>query len=384
MDGLAADHTLRPTAPDQADAGDPLASERLRVVFLAPIDPPQTNKSSTDRIDHEKLQRSLRRRGVDAEFVVPNRWPINPFHGWNFFIRSLDLARSAHILLFHRRADVIVSIFESGGLGLLLSRRLAFFRTPVLLWDASISNPWRLVQLIQSLVFSRYDGFMMLTTSQCDLLSERAKPNAVIRQIGYQVDEDFFHPRHNHDAAYVLSVGDDNSRDFVTLWQALWETEIPAVIKTRWRPETAELPHNDLIRCVADRLDDCGYRELYAAAAFVVIPLHLTRHPGGITALFEAMAMGKAVIVSQSPIADDFVNNGVTGLVVPRNDVATLRQQVFELWDDVASRDRIGAAARNHLESRWSTQALADAMLDCLHKMTNSRQKQRRQEYELT
>jgi glycosyltransferase involved in cell wall biosynthesis len=118
-------------------------------------------------------------------------------------------------------------------------------------------------------------------------------------------------------------------RDYPTLLRAVNGLEVdvqiaaasadlfysPRSSSTRAAVKFPEVPTNVSV----GSYDYAGVRRLYARAQFVVVPLIQIDGPGGITVILEAMAMGKAVIVTgtrgQTDVVRDPRNNG-RGLVV--------------------------------------------------------------------
>lgn len=75
--------------------------------------------------------------------------------------------------------------------------------------------------------------------------------------------------------------------------------------------------------------------------------------------LFELMAMGVAVVAPDyDPIAE-VIDNGRSGWLFPRKDLATCVDQVIALAAQPAERERVGAAARAYVERerRWRNNA---------------------------
>jgi glycosyltransferase involved in cell wall biosynthesis len=56
--------------------------------------------------------------------------------------------------------------------------------------------------------------------------------------------------------------------------------------------------------------------------------------------------MGKAVIVADDSGAEDYVESGVTGFVVPAGDVAAMRRAIAELIEDPDRTRDMGSHAR--------------------------------------
>ena len=334
------------------------------VVFL----PPGRWPTAVAPVDHDNatdtaaVQRAMTEQGIIVTTINPHEKPWNPLGNSNPYYRGLDVVRAVKVLLTQRNADAVVVVFESGGVFLLLLRRLFFFKPKIILWDASVGNPWRVVTFIQRIVLKRFDGLMMLTTRQMDILRSRHAVPGRMLHLGYNVDESFFHPRHNRDGGYILSVGDDRSRDYATLLKSVQSQTIEVKLKTRWRPAGTDLTSLKPIEFISGRLNDREFRDLYAGAKIVVLPLHDVESAGGITVLFEAMAMGKAIIVTTSGISNDFVIDGVNAIVVPRADAVAMTNAIQNLIDDPNLCETLGRNARLAIEEKFSTHILVDKM----------------------
>src|SRR5262249_38414399 len=108
------------------------------------------------------------------------------------------------------------------------------------------------------------------------------------------------------------------------------------------RPRVPEalgfVPHDELLR-------------LYGRAAVVACP---SRREGYGVVCAEAMAHGRAVVVTPVGGMRDLVEDGVNGLVVPVGDAPALRAALERLLADVDLRRRLGAAAGETARQRLS------------------------------
>lgn len=320
-------------------------------------------------LDPEIGRRRMVELGATVRVVNPFRFPWNPLAKKGGYLRGLDPLRAIWVLLTCRKASAIICVTESSALVLLLLRRLFFFRPKVLLWDASLGNPWKFLQWVQRRVFRRADGLLMLSQQQCELLKSKYRIRGHVANVGYYVDEHFFHPRYSVTGEYILAVGDDRSRDYETLVEAVRSvTDTPLTLKTRWRPA---LPAPQHVTFVDRRLDDVEFRDLYSRAIIVVVPLHVTDSPGGVTALFEAMAMGKPVIVTESSVSRDFVTHGHDAWVVPMNDAFALRDAIARLMSEATLRKSLATAARQTIETKFSSRHAAQRQLDTILRIVN-------------
>ena len=107
--------------------------------------------------------------------------------------------------------------------------------------------------------------------------------------------------------------------------------------------------------------------ETFKHADIFVAPGRKTRKgdmDGLPSALAEAMAFGVAVVVSDLPGQVEAVENGVSGLVVPQNDLAALTQALERLAKDPDERKRLGSAARERIHALLDAQANEEKLRD--------------------
>lgn len=143
-------------------------------------------------------------------------------------------------------------------------------------------------------------------------------------------------------------------RDYPTLLEAARGLDLQVVIAaaspwSRREDTTAghEIPDNVLVR----RFSQHDLRRLYQISEFVVMPLYNVNFQAGVTAILEAMAMGKAVICSRTPGQTDILVDGQTGLYVPPEDPDALRRAIRFLHQNPDEAARMGAAARRQVEA---------------------------------
>ncbi len=154
--------------------------------------------------------------------------------------------------------------------------------------------------------------------------------------------------------------GGDSLRDYGPLLAGAARLRAPLIVASRTLGDTA-IPFG--VR--AGPVSPERYDELSARAATVVVALEARedRSAGQFTYL-NAMALGKPVVVVDSPGVRDYVDHERTGLVVPPGDADALVSAVN--WT-VAPKTRsaalaMGARAREDVLARFS----ADRYVDCL------------------
>ena len=79
-------------------------------------------------------------------------------------------------------------------------------------------------------------------------------------------------------------------------------------------------------------------------------------------AIIEAGACGLPAVVSDADGPAEVVEDGVTGLIVPRGDVIASATALMQLVDDVELRLRMGGAGRDHVVEMYSWEHSLDLM----------------------
>ncbi len=92
-------------------------------------------------------------------------------------------------------------------------------------------------------------------------------------------------------------------------------------------------------------------KELYASLDLLVLPSQA--EPFG-RVLIEAMAMEKPVVATRAGGAAEIVENGVTGLLVPPDDIDSLAQAIIRMLENKEDRIRMGKAGRKRVENMFS------------------------------
>jgi glycosyltransferase involved in cell wall biosynthesis len=241
-----------------------------------------------------------------------------------------------------RRLPVVAINF---GLNLIL-RRASRTRRRVLL--ASLSSAARVVCLGEA--------------QRVELLELTGLDPRRVVTLHFPVDTQFFRPVSAGGGRSVLAVGKDLARDYATLARAVasLDAEVTVVAHPR-NVEGLELPPNVQLR---RGLSSKELRSLYEEALCVVLPQRSETFPygsegGGLTALLEAMAMGKAVVASDRAVLRDYVDDGVEALLVPPEDPQALRASVERVLGDPALAISLGSAARARAERSFGSTVFA-------------------------
>lgn len=160
------------------------------------------------------------------------------------------------------------------------------------------------------------------------------------------------------DEGYVYSAGWAH-RDWTTLLCALERTRAPAILSVG-----GGLPKVDSrqIEILSQRSPEEG-RRLMANASLVVLALEDTELPSGPIVLLDAMAMGKAVIITDVNGSRDYVKHGVTAWVVPPGNAAAMASAIAHLMKNPALRRRIGCEAKKKALGQFTPERFVDAII---------------------
>jgi glycosyltransferase involved in cell wall biosynthesis len=225
---------------------------------------------------------------------------------------------------------------------------------------------------------SHIDLFFAYSTWQAAFI--RARWDLPDRQVvftPFMVDACFFAPTrvpaNGHPAALqgrpgpVICAAGLEYRDYPTLIEAVRGLPVQVVLAaaslwSKRRDPTAgsRLPGNVLVQ----RFTQYELRALYAASRFMVMPLYPVDFQAGVTAILEAMAMGKAVICTRTPGQTDVVVEGETGLYAKPGDPGTLRAAIQWLLDHPEEAERMGRNGRRRVEGWLSLDHYVHRLLE--------------------
>lgn len=176
---------------------------------------------------------------------------------------------------------------------------------------------------------------------------------------------------------YVLSVGNDDGRDYETLLQAIGPYPLRLHTARQFLPRS--LPSN-VIYTMGDwkgqALSDTALRDLYRGSRFVVTPLKESAQPQGQSVTLQAMACCKAVILSKTTglWSRTLMRHMENCCLVPPGDAPALRKAIGLLSADPALCARLGESARRTVEEHFSSNLMAERIGTILLNMPRNTQ----------
>lgn len=161
----------------------------------------------------------------------------------------------------------------------------------------------------------------------------------------------------------TVFAGGNSLRDYPTLVEAARGLSVPVRIATTKDVPGPAAPEHVTIAPMAH---DDFMRAMYEAAVNVVPMLPGLERCAGLETFVTAMAMGKCVIISDTPGVRDYVEHERNGLIVPAGNAGALREAIR--WaTDPANADAVGAmalAARADARERFSPEQYVGELLD--------------------
>ncbi|MDP6573940.1 MAG: glycosyltransferase family 4 protein [Rhodospirillales bacterium] len=261
--------------------------------------------------------------------------------------------------------EVVVATTNNQGMALALLRRLGRLEARVLFIPMGVL-PAGASPLRRAVTRRLLRGVTLAPLSRAEerYLVDALGPDQDVACLPFGVDDRFWTPPPDGapEGGYVLSIGNDRCRDYATL-AAAWRPEYPPLkIVTRLAVPASdgavEVIAGDWNRQI---LEDAEVRELFRGARFVVLPLTETIQPSGQSACLQAMACGKAVVISD--IAGLFdrgaLADGETCVLVPPGSVADLGNRIEGLLGDGGRAQAIGRRARQAVEEHFTIDIMA-------------------------
>ena len=281
---------------------------RTLLVINAKFDPiadREVSEGRRPRRDYRELQRQLAADVID----------LGALKGWSGMLSRVSGATIAQAILAWVRSahyDVVFVDRETTGSLLALLCRMRRAR-PRMVMIGHLLTPPKKRALLRLLGVRRAVDCVVVHSS----LQQRAATEQIglrpeqVALVPYQTDEQFWQPRPTAPKRQICSAGLEY-RDYATLLEAVRGLDVEVVVaaashwsKHRVRTGSQILPPN--VRMVS--LDYAALRDLYAESMFVVVPLREGENQAGITTILEAMAMGKAVVVSHTRGQTDVVRD---------------------------------------------------------------------------
>lgn len=300
----------------------------------------------------------LKNYGVQADYIeIEQFFPASVV---SFLRKHVLNIHFVHLPLFFNifKYDII---FTSTAFGLLFVRAMLGLKSPKwVMFDFNLEEIIGERKTFRQRLFyyavSKCDGIITISKSAQEAMRQifpRIEKNIKFIHLG--TDTDFFKPSGEPELDFILCPGRDPGRDYATLFEAVKDLpiEVKVTAKTQHLKKAGTLPLN----IHQHDFTHLELREEYARAKIILIPLKTTstsNNAMGCSTLVEAMAMGKAVIATDTSTMRSYIKNGENGILVPPGDARAMREAIKRLLDDKEERKRLGNSARKFVEENCS------------------------------
>jgi glycosyltransferase involved in cell wall biosynthesis len=279
--------------------------------------------------------------------------------------RSL-LRRFFRLMKVNARYDVIVTADIKTAQLFGLFRALFRVKKPrhivleLMLDEAGNDWRWKLKNLLQRLCFSSVDVIFVSSRGEVVSYARRLNlPEGRIRFLPFHTN--VVEPRNIPASGdFILSAG-KTGRDFTTLAAAVEGLDIRVVVVSdRTHLEGVNFPPNVEVFC---NISYEKYLELLYASRLVVVPLKKLVKSTGQVVFLEAMALGKPVIATLTTGTRDYIEDHVTGILVPPENPGELRKAIESLIDNPTLVTGMARGALEVVKEKHTFEAYTGAVL---------------------
>ncbi|CAA6604915.1 putative Glycosyl transferase group 1 [Rhodospirillaceae bacterium LM-1] len=326
-------------------------------------------------------------RGIDASLAEEDEFPLPEMPAGlekaaTFILDPLGALNAAALARFSTPAAVerlnsaaaLVATTNAQGLALGALKSLGRLSVPILFLSMGAwplhASPWR------GMFLKRWLSPISLAPigyPEAVEMRRHLPGHGDLDYLPFGVDTRFWTPNPSAEQGkYVLAIGNDRHRDWACL-AAAWQSDMPTLKLVTRRPVPDSLGPVEVIRGDWNEraLSDPQICDLYRKARFVVLPLEQTLQPAGQSACLQAMACGKAVIISSIRGLWDreVVSDGETCLLVEPGNSEQLQDAIYRLLNDPELTRDLAARARAIVCDRFSLARMSDALVARLNKI---------------
>lgn len=269
--------------------------------------------------------------------------------------------------------DCVVATTSGLGFGLEFLRRFGRFCAPTVTIHCGILNsPYRRFRgWLTNKLLSKTETVLYGDGELSGIRDKFPGGRDHIRVVQFGVDTDFWRPAQNRlSGNYILSIGNDGRRDYEMLIQVAERLPCEVKIVTRRKlqeslPENVTLVQGDWHNA---SLSDAEIRSMYHDAAAVIVPLKESRQPSGQSVALQAMACGRAVIVTRTGgfWEGEKLQHG-KHLLLADQGVDEHEKAVKMLLSNPGLADQIGRNAREMVEKCFTIEQFSEGIEAACH-----------------
>lgn len=278
-----------------------------------------------------------------------------------------------------RSLDVIISTVDTCGLPIALLKLLRIINVPIIYISQGLSDKiegkksrivtYKIVCSFFKLLLLQCDRIIVLGDGACEhLISVVNVPANRIETIHFGVDNTFWCPGEEKEklSDFILSVGSDLGRDYQTLCESVGAEKCLIISRLSFNPKKPNIEINS-------NFSDIELRKKYQTSKFVVTPLHNITQPSGQSATLQAMACGKAVILSNTVglWSTEKMRHMDNCFLVKPNNIPDMEKAIKYLSNHPEISTRIGNNAWKTVATHFSSQEFAHNIEQIVDQLLN-------------
>lgn len=278
-----------------------------------------------------------------------------------------------------KKADIVISISTLCSLTPLLFKKLNTKMPQHILIDIGLPRIFKhtIPQPLRSLL-AETDLIVCFARSQT-LYWQKVYGYSNTRFIPFGIDVESYTANYTY-YPYIFS-GGRSDRDYATLIKALYmlRSKLKSIkIYIAYGKDTITFKNPLLIIPQQNsqlhvrlfyELPHKLYIKLLSKAMLMILPLRSAYYATGHTSLLEAMALGKAVIVSNIPSVMDYVVNWKTGVLFKPGDHLDLKDKIEYLLENQGYIVKLGMRAREAVEQYFNLKAMTIELMKLISKV---------------
>jgi glycosyltransferase involved in cell wall biosynthesis len=187
--------------------------------------------------------------------------------------------------------------------------------------------------------------------------------------IHFGVNIDEFRPLNLPVSNYILSFGYEK-RDYPTLLKAWKATHHPGTKLCIIGDDS--ILETETIKVIS-KIDILELKQYIASSLFVIIPLPVFYYSYGQMSFLQSMAMGKPVIVTETPSSVDYLKDVTGALLVKPYDSFDLKYKIEYLLQNKEILAKMGDEARKYIASTLNEETMAKKIHNLIVKCTSKK-----------
>ena len=169
----------------------------------------------------------------------------------------------------------------------------------------------------------------------------------------------------------VVSAG-RSGRDYATLFEAVAGMDVNLRVICDYGGAMPPVPHPPNVTVLTGIYGERYLEELFEADV-VAVPLAAYDISVGQMVLIQALGLGRAIVVTDTPTIRDYVTDGHDALLVPPGDAAAMRGALQRLLEDVELRGVLGQNAKTTFDRNHKTSGSLSKMFAVIHAANQTR-----------